>query len=226
MSTHSVSSVATARSYDQWCPIAVGLDVLGDRWTLLVLRELSLGDRRFSDLRRELAGIAPNLLSERLRTLVDLRLVESVELPAPVARSVYRITDDGRAASPVLRALARFGVRYLTGGPTEDFDAKRAAHALLVPWWRHGADPVTVRLVVMSFDGVDSTADIDVGPDRCTVTAVADPGAAALPAVDVTIRTTAAELVSVRNDGADFTVPPRGSATHVAAALRAFDLDR
>lgn len=231
MSVHPVSSVATSHTYDQWCPIAVGLDVLGDRWTLLVLRELSLADRTFDDLRRELRGIATELLRDHLRTLTDLRLVEELRPPATgvpggaTEPSIYRITPDGRAASPVLRALARFGVRYLTGGPTEDFDAKRAASALLVPWWLPGTDPVVVRLALLSVDGVDSAADIHVGTDTCVVTVVADPDAEH-PEVDVTIRTTAAELVAVRNDGAAFRVAPSGTPTHVAAALRAFALDR
>ena len=220
-----VSLAATARSYDQWCPIAVGLDVLGDRWTLLVLRELTLGDRRFSDLRRELPGIAPNLLTERLRTLVDLRLVESVDLPPPAARSVYRITDDGRAASPVLRSLARFGVRYLTGAPTEQFDAKRAASSLLVPWWSPGLDPVVVRLVLLSTDVPASAADVHVDADTCSVVRVDEPDAPH-PHVDVTLRTSAPELVAVRNDGVAFATAPAGPAAKVRAALRAFALDR
>ena len=60
------------RTYGQYCPIAAGLDLIGDRWTLLLLRELSMGDRRFTDLRAALPGIAPNLLTERLRSLQAL----------------------------------------------------------------------------------------------------------------------------------------------------------
>lgn len=231
MSDDPASSIVTTHTYDQWCPIAVGLDVLGDRWTLLVLRELSLADRSVDELSRELRGIAPDLLRDRLRTLIDLRLVEVVGPPdadgdpEPPDRSTYRITADGRAASPVLRALARFGVRYLTGGPTEDFDAKRAASALLVPWWLPGTDPVVVRLVMLSVDGVGSAADICVGVDTCTVAAVGGRDAHH-PEIDVTIRTTPAELVAVRNDGVPFAIPPSGEPGAVTAAPRAFALDR
>ena len=87
----------TERTYGQYCPIAAGLDVVGDRWTLLICRELAQGDRRYTDLRKALDGIAPNLLSDRLRMLQDAGLVTTVELPPPAARSVYRLTDEGRA---------------------------------------------------------------------------------------------------------------------------------
>src|SRR6478752_1120430 len=109
----AVTGATKQRTYAQYCPIAVGLDLLGDRWVLLICRELSIGDRRFTDLRRALTGIAPNLLSERLRALTGAGLVTCAELPPPAARSVYRLTDAGRAIVPVLRSLARFGVQFL-----------------------------------------------------------------------------------------------------------------
>jgi DNA-binding HxlR family transcriptional regulator len=101
------------RSYEQYCPIAGALDVLGERWTLLILRELLLGPQRFTDLRRRLPGLAPNLLADRLRSLEDEGLVRQEELPPPAARTVYVATDEARAVAPVLRALARFGMRHL-----------------------------------------------------------------------------------------------------------------
>ena len=84
-----------ARSYNQNCPIARGLDVLGERWTLLILRELVGGPRRYGDLRAELPGIATNLLADRLRELEDAGLVDRTELPPPVARTVYTLSDTG-----------------------------------------------------------------------------------------------------------------------------------
>ena len=72
------------RSYNQNCPIAKGLDVLGERWTLLILRELIGGPRRYGDLRAQLPGIATNLLADRLRELEDAGLVDREELPPPV----------------------------------------------------------------------------------------------------------------------------------------------
>lgn len=102
-----------AKTYDQYCTIATALDLIGDRWTLLVLRELSFGEQRFTDLRSGLPGIATNLLTERLRKLEDAGLVEQYVLPAPAARTVYRLTRDGVRIRPVLRAIAQFGLPYL-----------------------------------------------------------------------------------------------------------------
>jgi DNA-binding HxlR family transcriptional regulator len=87
------------RTYGQYCPIAAGLDLVGDRWTLLICRELAQGDRRYTDLCRALDGIAPNLLSDRLRMLQEAGLVTTAELP-PAARSVYRLTATRPRSSP------------------------------------------------------------------------------------------------------------------------------
>ena len=90
-----VALVAGRKSYNQNCPIARGLDILGERWTLLILRELLGGPRRYSDVRAELLGIATNLLAERLKDLQDNGLVDRAELPPPVARTVYALSDAG-----------------------------------------------------------------------------------------------------------------------------------
>jgi DNA-binding HxlR family transcriptional regulator len=101
-------------SYDeQYCPIARALDVLGGRWTLLILRELTIGDQRFTDLRNHLPGIAPTLLTSRLRAMIDGGLVETKELPPPAARSVYSVTRRGLETIPVMRALAKWGMPLL-----------------------------------------------------------------------------------------------------------------
>jgi DNA-binding HxlR family transcriptional regulator len=103
------------RQYAQNCPIAVGLDILGERWTLLILRELLGGPRRYSDLRAELPGIASNLLAQRLRELETHALVERLELPPPAARTVYQLTDRAwQQIPPILRALGLFGLDRMT----------------------------------------------------------------------------------------------------------------
>jgi DNA-binding HxlR family transcriptional regulator len=108
-----------ARAYNQNCPIAKGLDVLGERWTLLILRELVGGARRYADLRAALPGIATNLLADRLRELEDSGLVERNDLPPPIARTVYTLTEVGWAkVLPVIRAVAQFGLDLVE--PTED----------------------------------------------------------------------------------------------------------
>ncbi len=134
-------------SYGQFCPVARSLDVLGDRWTLLVLRDLSMGRQRFTDLRANLTGIPPNVLSQRLKRLVEHGLVVLEELPPPAARTVYALTDRGREVIPVLRALVRFGMAELPKATADlGVRADTVAHALFLAWFdtgaagRHGVD--------------------------------------------------------------------------------------
>ena len=110
---------AIVRYDEQHCPIARALDMLGDRWTLLVLRELIISDQRYTDLAAHLPGIAPTLLSQRLRTMTEQGLITAKELPPPAARSVYTVTTRGRDAITVLRALTRFGMPLLEA-PDDD----------------------------------------------------------------------------------------------------------
>ncbi len=106
--------MAPRRNYNQNCPIARGLDVLGERWTLLILRELVGGPRRYGDLRAELPGIATNLLAERLKELQDAGLVDRTDLPAPIGRTVYTLSDMGwQRVLPVLQSIAWFGLDRL-----------------------------------------------------------------------------------------------------------------
>jgi DNA-binding HxlR family transcriptional regulator len=133
----------TNRTYEQYCPVAVALDVLGDRWTLLVLRELLFGEQRFTDLRRALPGMAPNLLSERLRVLEEQGLVTRRELPPPAARTVYAATADAHEVIPVLRALARFGTDRLGPVDEEHVRPSMAVFGMVAPF--HRPDPAAPR---------------------------------------------------------------------------------
>lgn len=114
--------MATRRNYNQNCPVARGLDILGERWTLLILRELVGGPRRYGDLRAELPGIATNLLAERLVELQDAGLVDRADLPAPIGRTVYTLSDLGwQRVLPILQSIAWFGLDHVDlteGGPT------------------------------------------------------------------------------------------------------------
>lgn len=110
----------TMRSYDQFCGLARALDHVGHRWTLLVVRELLLGPRRFTDLREGLPGIANNLLADRLRQLQQDGLVTRRELPPPAASTVYELTESGRALREAVHALIRWGGRWMVDGPQGD----------------------------------------------------------------------------------------------------------
>jgi len=106
------------RTYGDACGIARALDVVGDRWALLVIRDLLLGPKRFTDLRAGLPRVSPDVLSQRLRELEDAGLLQRRRLPPPAASQVYELTERGHALEPVLLELGRWG----TGAPSPDGD--------------------------------------------------------------------------------------------------------
>src|SRR3954463_15635406 len=108
-----------AKHYDQYCPVAHALDVVGDRWALLVARELVQGPKRYTDLAEGLPGIGTNILAARLRGLELAGVITKKTLPPPAASRVYELTDYGLELKPVIRELALWGARSL-GPPTAD----------------------------------------------------------------------------------------------------------
>jgi|SRR5215469_6493208 len=103
------------RSYGEYCSIAKALDVVGDRWTLLIVRELAIrGGCRYTDLRDGLPGIATNLLSDRIRELESAGLIQREDAPPPVATTLFHLTETGAELLPVLDAIGRWGVRYMS----------------------------------------------------------------------------------------------------------------
>jgi DNA-binding HxlR family transcriptional regulator len=109
------------RSYGQYCSVAKALDVIGDRWTLLIVRELLLrGACRYTDLKNGLPGIATNLLADRIRELEAAGLVRRVEAPPPVATVLVHLTADGAALEPVVKALGWWGLRFMAGNADAD----------------------------------------------------------------------------------------------------------
>jgi DNA-binding HxlR family transcriptional regulator/putative sterol carrier protein len=111
--------MATMRTYGDGCAIARALDVIGERWALLVVRELLLGPKRYTDLRRGLPNASPNVLSERLRELERAGVVERRKLPPPAGSRVYELTDWGLELEPIVITLGRWGGR----SPTPPGDA-------------------------------------------------------------------------------------------------------
>ena len=118
--------------YQQYCALARALDVVGDRWTLLIVRELTPGPRRFTDLLDGLPGIGRNLLTERLRVLESDGVIVRDELPPPAARQVYALTDDGHDLALAMAPMIAWGARRIgdrKGG--EIFRARWLAVAML-----------------------------------------------------------------------------------------------
>ena len=118
------------KRYDQYCPIACTLGLVGERWTLLVVRELMSGPKRYTDLADALHGIGTNILAARLKELEGAGLVLRRRLPPPAASNVYELTEQGRALRPVLHELARFGARLLGPPPLESLEPGWLLHAL------------------------------------------------------------------------------------------------
>jgi DNA-binding HxlR family transcriptional regulator len=177
-----------SRSYGQHCALAKSLDLVGDRWTLLVVRELLEGPQRYGDLLGALTPIATDMLAGRLRDLESHGLVRKRVLPKPASTTVYELTDDGRALEDVVNAFARWG-RHL-------IETRTAGDAVRPEWLTRAVrayvredrsgPPVTVRLVtpeghatvVIAPHGVD-TVDDDT-PVDVTLTGEADVLAAAM----------------------------------------------
>src|SRR6516164_4794766 len=99
------------KTYGQYCAVARSLDLVGDRWVLLIVRELlSQGPCRFTDLRDGLPGIATNLLASRLKDMEENGLIARVDAPPPIATGLYQLTERGRGLRPVIEALVEWGL--------------------------------------------------------------------------------------------------------------------
>ena len=144
------------KSYEQYCPIARSLSLVGERWSLLIVRELFYGPKRYTDLVDNLPGIGTNILATRLKELESNGLVSKRKLPPPAASTVYALTAQGQLLRPVLHELARFGAKLL-GPPPPD--------ALGPGWLQHALDlgigPVSSRgrIVFRVGDEVASLVD-------------------------------------------------------------------
>jgi DNA-binding HxlR family transcriptional regulator len=122
----------TPRSYNQFCALAKALDIVGERWTLLIARELLSGPKRFKDLFDSLPGIGTNLLSTRMKEMERHGLVARAKLPPPAASAVYELTERGRELGSVLGALTQWGFALLgQPEPGEFFQPRWIMQALL-----------------------------------------------------------------------------------------------
>lgn len=180
--------MSTRRNYNQNCPIARGLDILGERWTLLILRELVGGARRYGDLRAELPGIATNLLAERLKELQSDGLVDRTDLPAPIGRTVYTLSDVGwQRVLPILQSIAWFGLDRLEpvdGGRMSPLNGFLAGILLAF-------DPVKAA-------GLDATYRVEIDGRRFEFAVLQSRLAAARAEPRVTVTASAADLFTAR----------------------------
>ena len=125
------------KRYDLYCPIAHALDLIGDRWSLMVVRELMRGPKRYTDLVSGLTGIGTNVLASRLRDLETHGILTRTTLAPPAASKVYELTDYGRDLQPVMHELGIWGARSLgppsTGAPLFDGWLGNALHCAMAP---------------------------------------------------------------------------------------------
>lgn len=149
-----------ARSYDQYCGLAAALDVLGERWTLLILRDLALGPKRYRDLLDALPGIGTNLLAARLKSLEEAGVVRRTTLPPPAGVQVYELTPRGEALRPTLEGLALWGLELLP----DEVGERRFRPAWAAACMRAGVEPGAVV-------GLDGTYAFDVDGEQFHVTA-------------------------------------------------------
>jgi DNA-binding HxlR family transcriptional regulator len=180
--------MTTRRTYGEGCGIAHALDLVGERWALLVIRELLLGPKRFTDLREGIPLVSPNVLSERLRELERAGVVARRKLGPPAGSRVYELTEWGRELEPALLALGHWGSRspsfpygramsadaqmlaLLTG-----FDAAAAAGVEATIEFRLGESRFVARVVDGSLDianGEDAGSDAVIETDQRNLAAV------------------------------------------------------
>lgn len=178
--------IMSERSYHQYCPIAHALDLVGDRWALLIVRDLFLGPKRYTDLRDALPGTGSNILTARLKALEGAGIIRRRTLPPPAASTVYELTPDGRGLEGVLTALGRWGAGSLGArapgqvvSPDSVMLAGRALVAALAPM----LGTARVGLRVADDDGVEQAFDVLVGGG-----AVVSVAREAAPDPDLTLR--------------------------------------
>ncbi len=170
-----------SRTYSQYCPVAHALDLVGERWSLLVVRELQDGPLRYTDLLERLDSCSTNVLAARLRDLEAAGVVRRERLAPPAASTVYVLTEEGEGLRDVLAALAHWGARTLGPPPSDDVLrpgwlgrafrtvlAGRVGHERLRVAVRSGEEAVTVEANGVR-DGADPAADATMSGDGTAV---------------------------------------------------------
>jgi len=182
--------MAGKRSYGDACGIARALDLVGERWALMVVRELLLGPKRFTDLRAGLPHVSPDVLAQRLRDLEQAGILHHRRLPPPFGSQVYELTSSGRALEPALIELGRWGGAYAPP-PDDEMCMSLDAHILSL---RTLFDPVRAG-------DFAARVELRLGPDEHFRVTIADgrvdAGRGELPDADAVIETDPTTLIEV-----------------------------
>ncbi|TFH72127.1 winged helix-turn-helix transcriptional regulator [Cellulomonas sp. HD19AZ1] len=209
----------TYGSYNDGCAAAHALDVVGDRWTMIVVRELLLGPKRFTQLQRDVVGIGPSVLAQRLHELEQHGVLAREHLPAPADVDVYALTAWGQRLEAVNTALSQWAV----GSPTLPWDADMSPDTLVLAMRAHarpGPRPARVELRLTD-SRRDGAAPVTyrgvVGPDGTRV----ERGTSTDVTPDATLEAATRALKAVVIGGADLDATPGVRVTGDAEAVRA-----
>jgi DNA-binding HxlR family transcriptional regulator/putative sterol carrier protein len=181
--------MASKRTYGEACRFAHALDVIGERWSLLVVRELLLGPKRFTDLRTGLPHASPNILTERLRDLARAAVIRKRKLPPPYGSTVYELTEWGRDLEPIVTKLGTWGARSPTPPDSQEIGSDSivlALRSLFSPEEAAGLEATyELRIGEESFGVSVSGGELDLarGPAEDPEATIAVPDAATLAAL-------------------------------------------
>jgi DNA-binding HxlR family transcriptional regulator len=161
--TPMAKSESQRKSYEQYCAVARALDVVGERWTLLIVRDLLMGPKRYTDLRAGLPGIATDILTARLRTLEEAGFVRRRDLPPPAPATIYELTEAGKGLGPAILALGKVGLGTLgVPQPGEDIRPERLVVGLRVSFRREEFADLTETYELV-IDGEPFTVEVSDG---------------------------------------------------------------
>jgi DNA-binding HxlR family transcriptional regulator/putative sterol carrier protein len=168
--------------YEQFCAIARAAEVVGERWTLLIIRELLLGPKRYSDLKDRLSPVAPGVLNGRLRSLENRGLVQRVEVGPPTPARLFELTESGRALEPAMYELLRWGARYLfPQREGERFEADWLRMVLLA-YAKSGPAPAVSIALRLTGDASETSLRVEGGSKGVEVAADGSPADATITA--------------------------------------------
>ena len=214
----------TGTRYSQFCALARSAEILSERWTLLIIRELLLGSKRFSDLVERLHGVSPTLLTTRLNALIECGVVRRAALPPPFNAHAYELTEIGRGLQPAIHELIRWGVHFLFPmRPDDQFEPD---------WVRLGLEavlrhtPTPPRKIVLRVRHKQKSANFLVtgGSDGTTIVQSDGPGSAAIETGFDTLLRIIADDLSVDDAISGKLARVEGSIQVARALPRMFDL--
>lgn len=210
--------------YAQFCALARAAELLGERWTLLIIRELLLGPKRFSDLGDRLEGVSPTMLTGRLNALIDSGVVQRSSLPPPFNTQVYELTPAGLALRPAIRELIRWGGRFLF--PMRPDDAFEPDWVLLALDAIARRTPTPARKIVLRVKHAAKAASFLVqgGPSGTTVERSEGPGGAIIETQFDTLLRIISTQLPLEHAISQRLANVEGSPTIARALPRLFDL--